>query len=95
MRSRTVLPETHPLDSVPFFLGNRNSLRAGGERSIVVGVLAKEAEELFGVLGDQLGKLRVASAQLLQDRLEHLGLLLDNLAELLELGVVPQEVEVA
>jgi hypothetical protein len=47
------------------------------------------------MLSDQLCQLWVTSADLLEDRLEHLGLLLHDLAELLELGVVAEEVEVA
>lgn len=49
---------------------------------------------MVGVCGDQLGKLGVASTELLQNRLEHLGLLLNDLTELLELSIVPKEVEV-
>src|SRR3569833_1162964 len=87
--------ETYPLNGIALLLGHRASLGARGQRSVVIGVLAKEAEELLRVLGDQLRQLRVASTKLLQDRLQHLGLLLHTLAELLELGVMSQEVEVA
>lgn len=67
-----------------------------GERSIIVaGRLAKQGEELVGVSGDQLGELRVAGAELLEDGLEHLGLLLHHLAELLELGVGAEPLEIA
>ncbi|MCP6237188.1 hypothetical protein NL436_27275, partial [Klebsiella pneumoniae] len=38
--------------------------------------------------------LRIASSDLLEDGLEHLGLLLNKLAQLLEVAVVPQEVEI-
>ena len=44
--------------------------------------------------GDELSQLWVPGAELLEDGLQHLGLLLDNLAELLELSIVPEEVEV-
>jgi hypothetical protein len=47
------------------------------------------------MLGNQLRKLRVTGTKLLKDGLQHLGLLLDDLAELLKLGVVAQEVQVA
>lgn len=86
---------THSLDGVPLLLSHGNSLSSWRQRRIVVSVLAQQAKELLGVLGYQLGELRVASAKLLQDRLQHLRLLLDNLAKLLELGVVSQEVQVA
>lgn len=57
-------------------------------------VLAEQLQELFGVLPDQLGNLGVASGNLLQDRLQHLRLLLHELSELLEMGVGAQEVQV-
>jgi hypothetical protein len=88
------MENTHSLDGVPLLLGHCNSLGSRGQWGIVVGVLAKQAEELLGILGNELGQLRVARSELLQDRLQHLGLLLDNLAELLELWVVSQEVQV-
>jgi hypothetical protein len=47
------------------------------------------------MLSDQLCQLWVASADLLKDWLEHLWLLLDDLAELLELGVITEEIKVA
>jgi len=46
-------------------------------------------------LGDELRKLGVASTELLKNRLEHAGLLLDDLTKLLELGIVSQEIQVA
>lgn len=86
---------THSLNGVPLLLGHGNSLSSRRQGGVVVSVLAEQAEELLGVLGNQLGQLWVASAELLQDRLQHLGLLLHNLAKLLELRVVSQEVQVA
>jgi hypothetical protein len=47
------------------------------------------------MLADQLGELGVASANLLQDWLEHLWLLLDNLSQLLELRVISEKVEIS
>lgn len=47
------------------------------------------------VVSDQLRELRVAGTELLENGLKHLGLLLNDLAKLLELRVVPQEVQVA
>lgn len=43
---------------------------------------------------NQLGKLRVTGADLLKDRLQHLRLSLDNLAKLLELRVISEEIQV-
>lgn len=86
--------DSYPLDSIALLLGDRNSLGTRGQRNIVIGIFAKELEELIGIRGNELSQLRVAGTKLLEDGLEHLRLLLDNLAELLELGVMSQEVEV-
>jgi hypothetical protein len=40
------------------------------------------------MLSDELGQLRISSTDLLQDRLEHLRVLLHDLSKLLELGVI-------
>lgn len=85
---------THSLNGVPLLLGHGDSLSPRGQWGVIISVLTEQAEELLGVLGYQLGQLRVASSKLLQDRLQHLRLLLDNLAKLLELGVVSQEIQV-
>ena len=42
-----------------------------------------------------MGKLGVPGAQLCENGFEHLRLLLDNLAQLLKLGIVAEKVEVA
>lgn len=47
------------------------------------------------MLPDQRRQLRVARADLLQDRLQHARLRLHNLAQLLELRVRAQEIQVA
>lgn len=86
---------TYTFNSIALFFGDGDRLRTRGKRSVVITILTKETQELIGVLGDQLGKLGVASPELLQNRLQHLRLLLDDLAQLLELGVVAKEVEVA
>lgn len=86
---------TYPLNSVALLLGDGNSLCTRRQGRVVVGILAQKLEELVGVRGNQLGQLRVAGTELLQDGLEHLRLLLHHLAQLLELGVVAEEVEVA
>lgn len=86
---------TYTLDSIALLLSHRNSLSTRRQWSVVVAILTEQAEELLRVLGNQLSELGVAGTELLQDRLEHLGLLLDNLAKLLELCVVPEELQVA
>lgn len=87
---------TYTLNGIPLLLRHGDSLRTGGERRIVVvALLAEQREELLRVLRDELRELRVARAELLQNGLEHLRLLLHHLAELLELRVIPEEVEVA
>jgi hypothetical protein len=72
-------------------------LRAWGELALLVltKILAQQLQELLGVLTNHRGDLGVACGDLLQDGLEHVRLLLDELAELLEVGVVAQEIEVA
>ena len=45
------------------------------------------------MVGDQLSKLRVTSADLLENGFKHLRLLLHNLSQLLELRIVAQEVQ--
>lgn len=87
--------ETHPLNGVALLLGDLNGLRTGWQRHVVVNLLAEKLQELVGVVGDQLSKLGVAGTELLENRLQHLGLLLDDLTELLELSVVSEEVQVA
>lgn len=86
---------TYALDGITFLFGNRDSLGTRRQGNIIVAILSQELEELVGMGGDKLSQLGVASAELLQDRLQHLGLLLNNLSELLELSVVSEEVEVA
>lgn len=86
---------TYPLNSIALLLGDRNGLGAWRQRDVVFGILAEQLEESVGVRGNKLGKLGVASAELLQDGLQHLGLLLYNLAELLKLRVGAQEIQVS
>lgn len=47
------------------------------------------------MLSNESSQLWISSTDLLQDRLEHLGILLNNLSELLELWVVSQEIEIS
>jgi hypothetical protein len=57
-------------------------------------VLSEQLKELFRVLSNNLSNLGVASGNLLQDGLEHLGLLLYQLTELLEVRVAAKEIQV-
>jgi hypothetical protein len=50
---------------------------------------------LVWILPDQCSKLWVPSADLLQDRFEHLRLLLHNLTQLLELRIISEEIKIA
>ena len=84
---------TYPLDSLPLLLSNTDLLGAGRQRNILIGVLGQQLHELLWVLGNHLGELRVASSNLLENGLEHLRLLLNDLAQLLELRVVAQEIK--
>lgn len=92
----TETQQAQTINSLALLLRDRNGMRSGREgRVLVAAGLAEQLEELVLVLGDELGELRVAGAELLQYRLEHLRLLLHDLAELLELRVLAEEVEVA
>lgn len=84
---------TQALDSLTLLFCNGNGLCARGQRRIVVSVLGKQLQELLRVGCYHLGQLGVTLTNLLQDRLEHLGLLLYDLSQLLELWVVAQEVK--
>lgn len=92
--TRKVVAETHSLDSLALLHGHTNGLSSRRQGGIVIGVLAQQVEKLVGVCRNQLCQLRVASTELLQDRLQHLRLLLNNLAELLKLCIAAQEIEV-
>lgn len=65
-----------------------------GQRNIIVGILTQKLKELVLMCRYQLRKLRVARSELLQDGVQHLGLLLNDLAELLKLRIVAKEVKV-
>lgn len=87
-------PFTYSFNSFSLLLGHTDSLSAGGQSGIVVSIFAKQVQELIRVCTNQLSQLRVAGTELLQDWLQHLRLLLNDLTELLELGVAAQKVEV-
>lgn len=84
----------YPFDSFPFLLRDADSLGARRHRRVLVTSLAEELKKLVGVLTDQFGELRVAGPDLLQDGFEHLRRVGHHLAQLLELRVVAEEVEV-
>jgi hypothetical protein len=84
---------TQTLDSLTLLLCNGNGLCTWGQRRIVVSILGKQLQELLRVGCDHLRQLGVALTDLLQNRFKHLGLLLYDLSQLLELWVVAQEVE--
>lgn len=79
---------TYSLNSIALLFRHGDRLCARGQGCVVVASLPQQVQELLGVLGDELRKLGVTGTELLQDRLEHLRLLLDYLSQLLELGVV-------
>lgn len=82
---------TYALDSFTLLLGDVDSVSTRGQGSVVVCILHKQLHKLLRMLLNQLGQLRITRIHLLEDRLEHLRLLLHNLSQLLELRVVAQE----
>jgi hypothetical protein len=88
------LKETYPFNGIPLFLCNRNSLRSRRQISLtVINVLTEKLKKLFGILSNKRGDLGIPGGDLLQDWLKHVGLLLDELTELLEVGVAAEELE--
>ena len=81
---------TYPLNGVALVVGDRDGLRTWGQRPLVVAAFGKKLKKLLGVLANELGKLRIACGNLLQNGLEHRGLLLHDLSKLLKLRVVTQ-----
>lgn len=85
-----------PLNRVALLLRYRDLVNARGQwRIVVTAALAQQTEKLVRILRDELSKLRIPCAELRKDGLEHARLLLYHLPQLLELGVVAKEVEVA
>lgn len=66
----------------------------GAWRQRAIILFTQELEKLLLVLTDELCNLGVPSGDLLKDGFQHLWLLLDQLAELLKVRIIPQEVEV-
>jgi hypothetical protein len=71
-------PDTYTLNCIALLLRNRDRLSTRGQSLVILTkVLSKQLKELFRVLPDNLGNLGVTRSNLLEDRLEHLGLLLN------------------
>lgn len=84
----------YSLNRLTLFLIDKHFLRSGRCRCVVVGLLAQQLQELIRMLMDQLGKLRITSTDLLEDRLQHLRLGLYDLAKLLKLRIVSEKFEI-
>lgn len=89
------LESAYPINRVPFLLCDKHLLSSRRSRCITFGFLAQQLQELIRMILDHLSKLRVPGANLLEDRLQHLRLSLDDLAELLELRIIAKKVEIA
>jgi len=94
-RQKVKQQKTHPFNRRPLLLRDADLLRPRRQRRIPLRILRQQLQELLGVLADQRRQLRVARPDLLQDRLQHPRLRLHNLAQLLELRVRAQEIQVA
>jgi hypothetical protein len=86
---------TYSLDSLSLLFGHADGLGTRGQCGIIIVVLCKQLQEPVWARRNELCKLGISSTNLLKDRFEHLGLLLDDLSKLLELRVVAQEVKIA
>jgi hypothetical protein len=71
---------TQALNSLALFFGDRDLLGTWGKRRVVVRILCEQLQELLWVLCYHLRQLRVSCADLLEDRLKHLRLLLYHLS---------------
>lgn len=89
--------KTHPLNRIPLLLRDPDiPTRTRRHRQpVTLHPLSNQLQELLRILANQLRELRVRGAHLLQHVFEHAGILLDQLAELLEHRVVAEEVEIA
>lgn len=86
--------QPYPFDRGSLLLGHANLLSSRRQWRVAVCLLTEQLQKLLRVLPDQLRQLRVARADLLKDRFEHVGLCLDDRAQLLELGVVTKEIKI-
>lgn len=89
------IENTYALNGIPLLRCDGNGLCTWGQVGLIIliKVLTQQLQELLGVLSDDLGNLGVASRNLLQNGLKHVGLLLNELAKLLEVGVAAEEVQ--
>jgi hypothetical protein len=71
---------TQALNSLALFFGDGDLLGTWGKRRVVVRILCEQLQELLWVLCYHLRQLRVSCADLLEDRLKHLRLLLYHLS---------------
>lgn len=83
--------KSYTFNGVSLLLGNVDLVGAWGKSALPF--LTQKLQELLLVLSNQLGNLRVTRSDLLKDRLQHLGLLLDQLTKLLKVGVVTEEIQ--
>jgi hypothetical protein len=71
---------TQALDSLALLFGDGDGLRTWGQRRVLVSILSKQLQKCIGVLCDHLRQLWVSCADLLEDGLKHLRLLLYDLS---------------
>lgn len=84
---------TYSLDCISLLFRHMDLLRTR-RQLLLLEIFTEQLQELFLVLPDELRDLRVACGHLLQDRFEHCRVLLHQLAKLLEMGVVAQEIQI-
>ena len=82
---------TYSLNRISLLFRDRNGVSTRRQLRIILDVLAQELKELLLILSDELSELRIAVTNLLENRLQHLRLLLNELSQLLEVRVVTQK----
>lgn len=60
---------TYTLNSIALLLRHGDRLGTRRQWGILIALLTKQAKELIGMMSNELGKLGIASTELLQDRL--------------------------
>lgn len=85
---------THSLNSLSFLFRNANGLSSGRQWGVLIGILAEQLQELIWILANQLCKLWISGAYLLQNRLEHAWLCLHYLTQLLELWISSKKIKI-
>lgn len=89
---------TYPLNSLLLFRCDLNDLSTRRDPIILLTTLPspdpQQRQQRMWVLSEHLSKLRVLHRELLEHRLDHLRVLCDHLAEVLDLRAVGQRVEV-